>query len=112
MGWGFLGGMVAYGTTTAVVSLGLLIPRPATGVLTLDKSTHGCFLFGAFNSFFANVFRFTALALVSIVIPLMQSATVFTVGFNWLLSRQRESFGAWVLTGITVSMYGAVLSVI
>jgi drug/metabolite transporter (DMT)-like permease len=113
-GLGILGGMVAYGTAAAVLSLGLLIPGQASGVLTLDKATRGWFLFGAFNSFLANVFRFTALALapVSIVIPLMRSAIVFTVGFNWLLNRHLESFDPRVLGGIAVSLVGAVLLVI
>lgn len=113
-GLGIFGGMVAYGTAAAVLSLGLLIPGQASGVLTLDKNTRGWFLFGAFNSFLANVFRFTALALaqVSIVIPLMRSAVVFTVGFNWLLNRELESFDARVIGGIGVSMVGAVLLVI
>jgi drug/metabolite transporter (DMT)-like permease len=113
-GLGILGGTVAYGTAAAVLSLGLLIPGQASGVRTLDKSTRGWFLFGAFNSFLANVFRFTALALapVSIVIPLMRSAVVFTVGFNWLLNRELESFDSRVMGGIGVSMVGAVLLVI
>ena len=113
-GLGIFGGMVAYGTAAAVLSLGLLIPGQASGVLTLDKSTRGWFLFGAFNSFLANVFRFTALALapVSIVIPLMRSSVVFTVGFNWLLNRELESFDRRVIGGIGVSMFGAVLLVI
>ena len=113
-GLGIFGGMVAYGTAAAVLSLGLLIPGQASGVLTLDKSTRGWFLFGAFNSFLANVFRFTALALapVSIVIPLMRSSVVFTVGFNWLLNRELESFDVRVIGGIGVSMGGAVLLVI
>lgn len=82
--------------------------------MTLDKSTRGWFLFGAFNSFLANVFRFTALALapVSIVIPLMRSSVVFIVGFNWLLNRELESFDRRVIGGIGVSMFGAVLLVI
>ncbi|MDA1173733.1 MAG: DMT family transporter [Chloroflexi bacterium] len=105
-------GCIWDGGGSAIV--GVADPGQASGVLTLDKSTRGWFLFGAFNSFLANVFRFTALALapVSIVIPLMRSSVVFIVGFNWLLNRELESFDRRVIGGIGVSMFGAVLLVI
>ena len=49
---------------------------------------------------------------MSLVIPLMRTAVVFGLAFNWLVNRQIESYEPRVLAGIGVSLVGATLLVI
>jgi len=60
------------------------------------------------------MFRFSALALapMTVVIPLMRSALVFTVILNFIFNRHLESYEPRVLAGIAVGMVGAILVVI
>ena len=111
---GVLGGTVAYASASVVLLATLLIPGQAVGAIKLDKSARGFFLLGGLSSWLANMFRFSALALapVSIVIPLMRSAVLFTLVLNFVFNRQLESFEPKVLGGILISLVGAVLLVI
>lgn len=113
-GLGILGGTIAYSTAALVLVFTLAIPGQAAGAIKLDKNARGWFLFGAVASFAANVLRFMALALapVSIVIPLMRSAVLFTIIFNYFMNRDLESFEPRVLGGIGISLVGAVLLVV
>lgn len=113
-GLGILGGTVAYLAAAGVLSLTLLIPGQAAGALTLDKSARKLFFVAGLGSGFANGFRFSALALapVSVVIPLMRSAVLFTLVLNYVFNRHLESFEPKVIAGILVSMVGAILLVI
>ena len=113
-GLGILGGMIAYATAAVVLVFTLALPGQASGVLKLDANARKWFLFGAVASFVANVLRFMSLALapVSIVIPLMRSAVLFTIVFNYFMNRDLESFEPRVLTGIGISLVGAVLLVV
>lgn len=113
-GLGVLGGTIAYATAAVVLVLTLALPGQAAGAINLDKNVRGWFLFGAFNSFVANVFRFSALALapVSVVIPLMKLAALFTIAFNYFMNKEIESFEPRVLGGIAISLVGAVLLVV
>jgi uncharacterized membrane protein len=113
-GLGILGGTVAYSTAAIILVFTLLLPGQASGAIKLDKNARGWFLFAAVASFTANVFRFTSLALapVSVVIPLMRSAVLFTIVFNYFINRDLESFEPRVLGGIAVSLVGAVLLVV
>jgi uncharacterized membrane protein len=54
------------------------------------------------------MFRHMALAIapVSVVQPLQQTATVFRVIFSWLLNREHEAFDVWVIVSIAVSLIG------
>jgi uncharacterized membrane protein len=113
-GLGILGGMIANTTAAVVLVFTLALPGQASGVLKLDANARKWFLFGAVASFVANVLRFMSLALapVSIVIPLMRSAVLFTIVFNYFMNRDLESFEPRVLTGIGTSLVGAVLLVL
>jgi drug/metabolite transporter (DMT)-like permease len=113
-GLGILGGTVAYLAATGVLSLTLLIPGQASGAMKLDKSARKLFFVAGLGSGFANGFRFSALALapVSVVIPLMRSAVLFTLVLNYAFNRHLESFEPKVLIGIFVSMAGAILLVV
>ena len=113
-GMGIMGGFITYLAATAVLLPVLLFPGQMSGALGLDRGARMWFLVAGFNSFLANLFRFSALALapVSVIIPLMRTATVFGVGFNLLLNRSLESFEPRVLAGIGVSVAGAILVVL
>ena len=113
-GLGILGGTVSYLAAALVLSLTLLIPGQASGTLTLDKSARKLFFVAGLGSGFANGFRFSALALapVSVVIPLMRSAVLFTLVLNYVFNRHLETFEPKVLGGIFISMAGAILLVI
>ena len=111
---GIWGGTVAYATAAVVLLFALAIPGQATGVVKMDRDAQVWFSVSAVNSFLANVFRFSALALapVSVVIPLMRTAVVFQLGFNYLINRSIESFEPKVLGGLFVSLVGATLLVV
>jgi drug/metabolite transporter (DMT)-like permease len=111
---GIWGGTVAYATAAVVLLFALIIPGQASGVISMNRDAKIWFTVSSVNSFVANGFRFSALALapVSVVIPLMRTAVVFQLGFNYLINRQIESFEPKVLGGIFVSLVGAVLLVI
>ena len=113
-GLGVLGGTVGYLAAAAVLLPTLLLPGQARGAITLDKSARKLFLIAGFGSWLANMFRFSALALapVTVVIPLMRSALVFTVILNFIFNRHLESYEPRVLAGIAVGMVGAILVVI
>lgn len=111
---GVLGGTVAYASASVVLLATLLIPGQASGAIKLDKNARGMFLIGGVSSFLANMFRFSALALapVSVVIPLMRSAVLFTLVLNFAFNRHLESFEPKVIGGILISLVGAILVVI
>ena len=113
-GLGILGGTVSYLAATLVLSLTLLLPGQASGALSLDKSARKLFFVAGLGSGFANGFRFSALALalVSVVIPLMRATVLFTLVLNFAFNRHLESFEPKVLMGIFISMIGAILLVI
>ena len=92
----------------------LAIPGQLAGAVTLDRSARWWFLLSAANSFLANLFRFWALALapVTLVVPLMRSAAIFRLIFNYFINRSLETFEPRVLVGIFISVIGAVLLVI
>ena len=69
------------------------------------------FVLSAVNSFVANVFRFSALALapVTVVVPMIRTFVLFQVAFNFALNRSLESFEPRILVAIAISATGAVL---
>ena len=110
-GLGILGGLVTY-AAAAVALVGVLaIPGQLASATRVDRTARYWFLLSAFNSFVANIFRFSALALapVSVVIPMIRTFTIFQLGFNFLINRSLETFEPRVLAAIAVSAAGAVL---
>ena len=103
---GILGGTVAYAVAAVVLLFMLMLPGQAAGALTLDKGARRWFAVSAVNSFLANVFRFSALAVapVSVVIPLMRTGVLFLLAFNFFMNRSIESFEPRVLVGIFISL--------
>jgi drug/metabolite transporter (DMT)-like permease len=113
-GLGVLGGTVGYLAAAAVLLPTLALPGQAAGAIKLDKNARKLFLIAGFGSWLANMFRFSALALapVTVVIPLMRSALVFTVILNFIFNRHLETYEPRVLAGMGVGMVGAILVVI
>jgi drug/metabolite transporter (DMT)-like permease len=113
-GLGIWGGTVAYGAAAVLLVFSLAIPGQLAGAVTLDGSARRWFLLSAVNSFVANLFRFWSLALapVTLVIPLMRTAAIFRLIFNFFINRSLESFDPRVLAGIGISVAGATLLVI
>ena len=111
---GIYGGLVAYATAALVLAVILGLPGRVAGLASMDRRSGYWFLASAVESFLANLFRFSALALapVTIVVPMMRIAVLFQLAFNWLLNRSLESFEPRVLGGLAVSMVGAALLVI
>ena len=49
-----------------------------------------------------------SIAPVSVVTPIQSTSSVFRVIFGWLINRETEVFGGWMLFGLLVSMFGVV----
>ena len=110
-GLGILGGLVTYGAAATVLLLVLAIPGQLAKTTTLDRSALRWFVLSTLNSFTANVFRFSALAIapVTVVVPMIRTYAVFQLGFNFVINRSLESFEPRILIAIAVSVAGAVL---
>lgn len=105
------GGLVSYAASAAVIGLILLVPGQLGQVLTLERGPAGWFVVSGLFVFLSQMFRYMALAVapVSIVVPIQRLSVVFRVLFSWLINRDHELFGFWVLFGIAISLVGAVL---
>ena len=110
-GLGILGGLVTYGAAAAVLVLILAVPGQLAKTTSLDRSALRWFALSTLNSFIANVFRFSALAIapVTVVVPMIRTFAIFQLGFNFLINRSLESFEPRILAAIAVSVAGAVL---
>ncbi|MCH8973829.1 MAG: EamA family transporter [Chloroflexi bacterium] len=110
-GLGILGGLVTYGAAATVLVLILAVPGQLAKTTSLDRSALRWFALSTLNSFIANVFRFSALAIapVTVVVPMIRTFAIFQLGFNFLINRSLESFEPRILAAIAVSVAGAVL---
>ena len=110
-GLGILGGLVTYSAASAALVLVLAVPGQMARATDLDRSAMRWFVLSAVNSFVANVFRFSALALapVTVVVPMIRTFVLFQVAFNFAINRSLESFEPRILVAIGVSATGAVL---
>jgi drug/metabolite transporter (DMT)-like permease len=108
---GILGGLIAYGAATTVVALALLAPPIRREVMALRRenarwfAVSGIFVAMAQGFFFAAV----AVAPVLLVMPLLQTSLIFRMLFSTWLSPDHEVFGWLVLTGVAISISGALL---
>jgi drug/metabolite transporter (DMT)-like permease len=109
-GLGILGGLVAYVAGAILLLPVILSPSRLRGIVRMDKTSQRWFLFAALTLFLGHMFYFLALSQspVSVVIPLMQSRAIFSLIFAFVLSRQVESFSPKVLSGIAISVVGAI----
>jgi uncharacterized membrane protein len=105
------GGLISYSSATLVIVvlvLGLGGMKYMSGV---DKTAGKWFVLSGVIVFFSQLFRYMSLAVapVTVVVPIQRLSPVFRVIFGWLLNREHEFFGFWVLFGIFLSMLGAIL---
>ncbi len=109
---GILGGLIAYISATIVVGLVFLASPPLRNnvrAMKLDNAKWFAFsgvLVAAAQGFF---FCAVALAPVLFVMPLLQTSLAFRMLFSTWLSPHHEVFGALVLSGVAISLSGALL---
>jgi drug/metabolite transporter (DMT)-like permease len=109
---GILGGLIAYLSATTVVGLGFLTSAPLrrnAGGMRLDNARWFAFsgvLVAAAQGFF---FCAVALAPVLFVMPLLQTSLAFRMLFSTWLSPHHEVFGGLVISGVVISLSGALL---
>lgn len=102
------GGFVSYAAATAMVAVVLLWPGQITHARAISRTSARWFTISGIFVCVSQMFRYMALAIapVSVVTPLQQTATVFRIVFGWMLNREHEAFDAWVLVGIFISLAG------
>jgi uncharacterized membrane protein len=105
------GGFVSYSFATIVVLILLIFAGGARFMSSLDGSAAKWFFASGVLVFFSQLFRYMSLAVapITVVVPIQRLSPVFRVVFSWLLNREHEFFGFWVLLGISISMIGAIL---
>jgi drug/metabolite transporter (DMT)-like permease len=108
---GILGGLIAYVAATAVTALALLSPPIRRNVVALNRGNarwfalSGVFVAAAQGFFFAAV----AVAPVMLVMPLLQLSLAFRMLFSTWLNPSHEVVGPLVLTGVIISVAGALM---
>jgi drug/metabolite transporter (DMT)-like permease len=113
-GLAVLGGLVSYLAAGAVMAVGMVVTRDwgkQWSALRAERRSSRWFVLAAVGVFFAQFFRYLALAVapVTVVVPLSHTRPVFTVLFSWGFNRHLESFAPGTLAGIVLSMAGAVV---
>ena len=78
---------------------------------SVDKTAAKWFAASGFIVFFSQLFRYMSLSIapVTVVVPIQRLSPVFRVIFSWVINRDHEFFGFWVLFGIFISMLGAIM---
>lgn len=107
---GMTAGIIAYGAAALVVAVALTQPKCYQDVMSMSRVTGKWFMLSALLIGVSQMLRFMALAVapVSVVAPIQQTTVVFQVIFAWMINRDHEAFGFWVLIGILSSLIGAV----
>jgi drug/metabolite transporter (DMT)-like permease len=111
---GIMGGLASYMAASAVLIVTLLVPGKLMKVAAERKTAGPWFYANTVASFFAQMFRYAALAIapVTIVAPLARTLALFTLAFSFLINRNLEYFGARVIIGILLSVVGSVILVL
>lgn len=102
------GGFVSFLAASLVIGLMLLVPGNYAHVRKLDLRAAGWFAASGSLTLISQVFRYMALAVapVSIVAPILQTAIIFRLICGWLINREHEVFGTSVLLGVALSTLG------
>lgn len=105
------GGFISYTAAALVVAVLVALAGGLRLITGLDGTAARWFTISGVFVFFSQMFRYMSLAVapITVVVPIQRLSPVFRVIFSWLLNREHEFFGFWVLTGIFVSMAGAIL---
>ncbi len=107
-GLSLAGGLISYVSATMAVALILLLPGRAAHILGVDRGAAKWFTISGFFVFFAQMFRYLALAIapVTVVAPIQRLSLVFRVGLSTVLNPEHEVFDARVVIGVVVSLLG------
>jgi drug/metabolite transporter (DMT)-like permease len=105
------GGMISYSSATLVIVTLVLVLGGRSYMTGMGDSASKWFILSGFIVFFSQIFRYMSLAVapVTVVVPIQRLSPVFRVIFGWLINRDHEFFGFWVLFGIFLSMFGAII---
>jgi drug/metabolite transporter (DMT)-like permease len=111
---GIMGGLASYLAASVVLMLALLLPGKLMRVTAESKTAGPWFYANTIASFFAQMFRYMALAIapVTVVAPLARTLALFTLAFSFLINRRLEYFGGRVIIGILLSVVGSVMLVL
>jgi len=109
-GAGLAGGIIAYGSAAVVLGAIILYPANLRQVAAMNRNTAKWFTLSGIFVCTSQMLRFMALAIapVTVVAPIQQTTAIFRVIFGWFINREYEDFSFWVMTGIGVSLVGAV----
>lgn len=110
-GAGLAGGIIAYAAAAAAILLVILYPRFTREVTNMNRTTAKWFTLSGIFVCTSQMLRFMALAVapVTVVAPIQQTTVIFRVIFGWFINREYEDFSIWVMTGIGISLFGAVI---
>jgi drug/metabolite transporter (DMT)-like permease len=105
------GGFISYTSATIILLLIVLIIGRRELMSGMDKTAIKWFAASGFIVFFSQLFRYMSLSIapVTVVVPIQRLSPVFRVLFSWVINRDHEFFGFWVLFGIFISMLGAIM---
>jgi len=107
---GIAGGIISYSAAAIIMLIVIGHPRRLKHVTSMSRVTAKWFTTSAFTIGISQMLRFMALAVapVTVVAPIQQTTVIFQVLFAWLINREHEAFGFWVMMGILCSLLGAV----
>jgi len=105
------GGLISHVAAAIVIGILIIFMGGKTVFSSMDKTAGKWFFLSGIFVFLSQMFRYMSLALapVSVVVPIQRLSPVFRLIFSWILNREHEFFGFWVLLGIGISMLGAIL---
>lgn len=104
------GGLISYSVAAIIIAVLVLFAGGFTFMGNLDRTAGKWFFLSGVFVFLSQMFRYMSLAVapVSVVVPIQRLSPVFRTIFSWLLNREHEVFGFWVLFGIGMSVVGAI----
>lgn len=104
------GGLISYSAATIAVIALVLFAGGTSLWRSLDREARKWFALTGIFVFLSQMFRYMALAVapVSVVVPIQRLSIVFRTIFSWIMNRDHEVFTGPVLSGIALSLLGAV----
>ena len=104
-------GFISYTSAAIIIIVIILSLGGRVYMYGVDKTAAKWFGASGVIVFFSQLFRYMSLSVapVTVVVPIQRLSPVFRVIFGWMLNRDHEFFGFWVLFGIFLSMFGAIL---
>ena len=105
------GGLISYTSAAIIIIIIVFCLGGRMFMYGVDKTAAKWFVASGVMVFFSQLFRYMSLSVapVTVVVPIQRLSPVFRVIFGWILNRDHEFFGFWVLFGIFISMFGAIL---